>query len=42
MNKKSVALDKAVTKAEHKLRKAGVMKKISEKYLDADYSNPAK
>jgi cystine transport system substrate-binding protein len=42
MNKKAVALDKAVTKAEHELRKDGVMKKISEKYLDADYSNPAK
>jgi cystine transport system substrate-binding protein len=38
MNKKSVKLDKAVTKAEAKLRKAGEFKKISEKYLDADYS----
>lgn len=42
MNKKSVALDKAVTKAEHELRKEGMMKKILEKYLDADYSNPIK
>jgi cystine transport system substrate-binding protein len=43
MNKKSEALDKAVTEAEAKLRKAGEFKKISERYLGSDYSeNPEK
>ena len=39
MNKKATALDKAVTKAEAKMRKDGEMKKISVKYLEADYSH---
>ena len=39
MNKKATALDKAVTKAEAKMRKDGEMKKTSVKYLEADYSH---
>ena len=38
MNKKSVALDKAVTEAEKHLKQDGQFKKISMKYLDSDYS----